>query len=358
VTRWQIFDDLCGLLRTGLRHTPPRLVDYSPWEQLIEASSYHYVTPFLAWSLQDSEGVDPEVKEYLAAVLLLNTQRNQQLTLVIERVAESLNAIGIVPIVFKGAAHLADALYPAQGLRIVGDIDLLVPGGRALDIDKALRQAGLDAVETPVFIGIENSYLPRFRDRVTGAILDIHREIAAQEWQAIAEPVGFEARCRLVAPAGTQIRIPNPADLVAQSIVHNQLKDRYYQRNSVQLRQLLDLEFLCDRYENEIDWIELESRFERAGNAPVLSTNFHLLAALLDRNTPRFKCPPRPLSLESLRASVENPRYQRRLLLTEWASDYAAQLRAQPLSILNLLNPRAFVPRLQQLGSILRDKKW
>jgi len=287
---------------------------------------------------------------------MLNTQRNQQLILVIKRAAQALNAIGIVPILFKGAAHLTNALYPAQGLRIVGDIDLLVPGGRALDIDKALKQAGLDAVETPV--GIENPYLPRFRDRVTGAILDIHREIAAQKWQAIAEPIGFEARCRVAALAGTQVRTPSPADLVAHSIVHNQLKDRYYQRNVVQLRQLLDLEFLCGRYENEIDWIELESRFEKAGNASVLSTNFHFVEALLHRNIPKFKCPPRPLALESLRAMIENSRYQRQFLLAEWASQYRAQLRARPFSVLNLLSVKAFVPRLRRLDSILRDKKW
>jgi hypothetical protein len=358
MTRWQVFDELCGLLRAGLRQTAPPLTDNFPWERLIEASSYHHVTPFLAWSLQDNERVDPQVKEYLAAILLLNTQRNQQLILVVQRVAQALNAIGIVPILFKGAAHLTNALYPAQGLRIVGDIDLLVPGGRALDIDKALKQAGLDAVETPVLIRIEYPYLPRFRDRATGAILDIHREIAAQQWQAIVEPVGFEARCRLAGLAGTQVRTPSPADLVAHSIVHNQLKDGYYRRNVVQLRQLLDLEFLCDRYQNEIDWIELESRFEKAGHAQVLSTNFHLVETLLHRKPPRFKCPPRPLALESLRAMIENSRYQRQFLLADWASQYLAQLRARPLSVLNLLDAKAFVPRLRRLDSILRGKKW
>jgi hypothetical protein len=358
MTRWQTFDELCACLRAGLRHTAPPPTDDFSWEQLIEASSYHYVTPFLAWSLQDNEKVDSGVKEYLAAVLVLNTQRNQQLTLVIERAAQALNAIGIVPILFKGAAHLTNALYPAQGLRIVGDIDLLVPGGRALDIDKALKQAGLDSIETSVLIRVENPNLPHFRDPASGAVLDIQDEIAPQKWQAIVEPVGFEARCRLIALNGAEVRIPSPADLVAHSIVHNQLKDGYYRRNVVQLRQLLDLEFLCDRDENEIDWIELESRFEKAGNAPVLSTNFHFVEALLHRNTPKFKCPPRPLALESLREMIENPRYQRQSLLADWASQYLAQLRARPLSVLNLLNAKAFMPRLRRLDSILRHKKW
>jgi hypothetical protein len=357
MTRWQIFDGLCGFLRAGLRHTPPSPTDNLPWEQLIEASSYHYVTPFLAWSLQNNEKAEPEVKEYLAAVLVLNTQRNQQLMLVIQRVAQALNAIGIVPILFKGAAHLTNALYPSQGLRVAGDIDLLLPVGRALEMGKALEQAGLSAEETSVFIKMENSYLPRFRDPATGALLDIQSGIAPRQWQAIVEPVGFEARCRLVALGGAEVRIPDPADLVAHSIVHNQIKDKCYERNIVQLRQLLDLDFLCDRYEREIDWIELESRFEKAGYAPVLSTNFHFVEALLHRDVPKFKCPPLPLALESLRARIENPQSQRLFLLTELASLYAARLRSQPLRNINLLNGRALMRHIRGLGGILRAKK-
>jgi hypothetical protein len=357
MTRWQIFDELCGLLRAGLRHTPPQLTDNPEWERLIEASSYHYVTPFLAWSLQNSEKVDPEVKEYLAAAFMLNTQRNQQLVSVIERVAEALNAIGIVPILFKGAAHLAGALYPSQGLRIAGDIDLLLPVTRTLDIGNALRQAGLNAEETPVLVQMKTSRVPHFRDPATGALLDIQSEAAPQKWQAIVEPIEFETRCRLVALGDAEVRLPSPTDMVALSIVHNQLKDGCYRRNIVQLRQLLDLEFLCDRYEREIDWIELESRFEKAGCAPVLSTNFHFVEALLHRDAPKFKCPPRPLAMESLRARIENPQSQRLFLLTGLASHYAARLRAEPLSCLNLLNGKALARHLRLLGDILRTKK-
>ena len=324
----------------------------------MEAGSFHSATPFLAWSLRSHQGLDPEVQAYLSAILTLNTQRNQQLMMVIERVAQALNAIDIVPILFKGAAYLADGLYPAQGLRMTGDIDLLLPGGRALDIAKALKQAGLEAEAALALVRKQTPYLPHFRDPVTGATLDIHRQIAPQQWQTISEPAGFEAGCRPVALHGAQVRIPRPIDLVAHSIVHNQLKDGYYQRHGVQLRQLLDLEFLCDRHQGEIDWIDLEGRFEKAGNAPVLSTNFHFVEALLHRDIPEFKCPPRPLALQLLRTSIENPRDQRQSLIAGWASQYAAQLRSQPLSVLNLLNVKTHLPRLRRLYGILWDKRW
>lgn len=358
MTRWQVFDELCGLLRAGFAGTPPKLTDDLPWEQLIEASSYHRVTPFLAWSLRSSRHADPELRDYLTAMLELNTQRNRQLTAVIGRVATALNAIDIVPIFFKGAAYLAGALYPDQGLRFTGDIDVLLPRGRAQDIGTALGQAGFEAEQPLLLVRTRIPDLPHFRDKATGATLDTHEEIVPREWQAIAEPTNFEARCRLVALGGARLRIPDPTDLVAHSIVHNQLKDRFYQRGTVQLRQLLDLAFLCERHGSEIDWTDLESRFGKTGTAPALSTSFHFVEALLDRSVPQFSCPPRPRALELLRAMIEDPRRQRRFLMIWWASQYVAQLRTRPLSVLNLLNAKTLVPRLRRLHGIVRDRKW
>ncbi|WP_305718402.1 nucleotidyltransferase family protein [Bradyrhizobium sp.] len=358
MTRWQVFEELCGLLRAGLRGTPPKLTDDPPWDQLIQASSYHGVTPFLAWSLRDHREIDPAAAEYLTAILALNTLRNRQLTLVMGRVAQALNTIDIVPVFFKGAAYLAGSLYPDQGMRFTGDIDLLLPGGRAPDISRVLMDAGFDGEQARLLVRTKSPFLPHFRDRETGAILDTHQAIAPQEWQAICEPVGFEARCRLVEVGGARVRIPNPTDLIAHSIVHNQLKDRYYQRETVHLRQLLDLDFLCDRHASEIDWMDLEGRFESTGTASALSSNFHFVETLLHRNAPKFNCPPRPLALELLRRTIENPGRQRQFLMSSWVSQYVAGLRARPLSVLNLLNAKIFVPRLRRLYGIVRDRKW
>ncbi len=276
----------------------------------------------------------------------------------IGRVARALNAIDIVPVFFKGAAYSAGTVYPEPGLRFTGDIDLLLPGGRAPDISKALTTAGFEAEEARLLVRVKQPYLPHFRDAATGATLDTHREIAPQQWHSIVEPEGFAARCRLVELGGARVRIPHPTDLVAHSIVHNQLKDRYHERGSVQLRQLLDLAFLCDRHGSEIDWVDLESRFEKTGTASVLSTNLHFVEALLHRNVPKFKCPPRPDALDLLRTMIEHPRYQRQFLMTGWLAQYVAQLKAKPLSALNLLNPKTFGPRLRRLRSILQGKKW
>jgi hypothetical protein len=52
MTRWEAFTSVCGYLRAGLLNgEQATTVPNVPWELLIEASSYHFVTPALAWCL-------------------------------------------------------------------------------------------------------------------------------------------------------------------------------------------------------------------------------------------------------------------------------------------------------------------
>ena len=48
----------------------------------------------------------------------------------LDEVKDALNAIGIEPVLLKGAAHLVGGVYPAPSLRVVGDLDVLVPEER------------------------------------------------------------------------------------------------------------------------------------------------------------------------------------------------------------------------------------
>jgi hypothetical protein len=75
--RWRAFTELCGHLRAGLLDGAPALRSSGvpsdvPWELVIEASSYHSVTPALAWSLRDSPDLPSHIRDYLDAVLGLN----------------------------------------------------------------------------------------------------------------------------------------------------------------------------------------------------------------------------------------------------------------------------------------------
>ena len=115
MTRWQAFTTVCDYLRAGLLDgARPRLIPNISWELLIEASSYHFVVPTLAWCLQREPEVPLEVSDYFNAILAANAKRNAKLMSGLERVVQALNGIDIEPVLLKGAALLVDGSYPTH----------------------------------------------------------------------------------------------------------------------------------------------------------------------------------------------------------------------------------------------------
>jgi len=80
LTRWEAFETVCRCLRATLieRGEPPPLKKLST-ELAIEVSSFHYVTPALAWGLKGRPDVPAKLGEFLDAILLLNGKRNEQM---------------------------------------------------------------------------------------------------------------------------------------------------------------------------------------------------------------------------------------------------------------------------------------
>src|SRR5208282_2173687 len=94
--RWQAFTAVCGYLRAGLLDgARPRSLPVISWELLIEASSYHFVIPALAWCLQREPGVPLEVSDYLDSILAANAKRNANLLRGLARVVQALNGVDI-----------------------------------------------------------------------------------------------------------------------------------------------------------------------------------------------------------------------------------------------------------------------
>ena len=89
----------------------------------------------------------------------------------------TLNAVGIEPVLLKGAAHLADGIYPDPGVRIVGDVDLLVPAGSAPDALPSLLRSGFVAAAPTPLVSLPMHHLPRLCDRDTGVAVELHTEV-------------------------------------------------------------------------------------------------------------------------------------------------------------------------------------
>ena len=145
---------LCRLLSGALGRTltPSDLPANEPeWRKVLRLSSGHLATPMLRWALREQglySGLPADIVEYLDAVYALNLERNRQCADQLAHLIQTLNSIGVRPVLLKGAATFVSGLYPTLGERMIRDIDVLIPGARLPEILESLASVGYQAMQT------------------------------------------------------------------------------------------------------------------------------------------------------------------------------------------------------------------
>jgi hypothetical protein len=358
VSRWQTFAALCGYLRSGLLGgAPPAPAADIRWELLIEASSHHYVTPALAWCLRDHIGIPSDVRDYLDAALTLNGRRNERLTDALVRIVAALNTIEIEPVLLKGAARLVDDVYPAAKLRVLGDLDILIPGNRSADAAAALKGIGFDE-DTDIVLDAAHHHLPMLRERDTGAGVELHTELSTSPHDAIIPAAWFCEKTRLFKLRDSKVRLPDATRGAAHIIVHDQLNHDNYRLGGIQLRQLLDLAMFRTKYQSTIDWTELDHRFCKVGKQAVLATYLEFARELLGQPAPDLSHAPRTRAMTDFRRDIERPA-RRALAHLQIPIDYVLARRSDPLGLLKkLVSPQTWSAGIQLVKAALRPAKW
>lgn len=124
-------------------------------DRFIHLASNHFVLPAVYFQLKQAKLNDvfpPEYKEHLKKISRLNTTRNQEILGQINELNNAFKKAGIEAIFMKGTANLLDGLYADSGMRMIGDIDLLVQ-------DKDF----LEAAKTVIALGYQSA-LPQYDD--------------------------------------------------------------------------------------------------------------------------------------------------------------------------------------------------
>ena len=312
MTRWQAFTVICDYLRAGLLGgKPPKPAGGISWELLIEISSFHSVTPALAWCLKEHEEVPSEIREYFDAVLVLNSQRNESLLEGLARTVGALNAIDIEPVLLKGAAHLVEGIYPESMLRILGDLDILIPAERSADAVAALQTMGFGAKPDGVIPPPSHHHLQMLHDPQTGAGLELHTGVfGGGPHEAGFSTAWFCENTRPVRFRSRQIRLPDATRSVGHNIVHSQFFHGLYWLKRVELRHLLDLAVIRAKHESAIDWTELDHRFCSAGLGEGLATYLNIAKSLFGQPAPRLSCGPRRGGITDLRRAESRDHFQ------------------------------------------------
>ncbi len=357
--RWDAFAAMCGHLRAGLLGgAPPDPAAAVDWKLLVEASSHHYVTPALAWCLRDRSDLPPEIRDYFDAALTLNGRRNERLTEALVRVVTALNAIDIEPLLLKGAARLVDGVYPAATLRFLGDLDLLIPADRSSDAASALMRIGFDAAADAKWDAAHH-HLPVLRESDTGACVELHTELSLSPNDAIVPASWFVMNALPFQFHDVRVRLPDATRTVAHNIVHDQLNHANYRWGKFELRQLLDLAMVRKRYENMIDWSELDHRFCSIGKEPVLATYLEFAEVLLGQAAPPdLAHAPRAHAMANFRRDIDWPAL-RTLAYLRVPIDYVVARRGDPVHILKrLISPKTWWAAFELVRAAIARAKW
>ena len=299
MTRWEAYTTVCSYLRAGLLVGTYKREAEVAWELIIEVASFHYATATLAACFDPDIDVPSDVRNYFESALALNKKRNEQILSSLARVAGLLNAIDIEPVLLKGAALLVEGIYPQPSMRILGDIDILIPKNRSAEACAALKAVGYDtkwsAVSPPT-----HHHLPMLLDPETGTGVELHTDVISRSADAVIATDWF---CEMVRPVlfrGQRMRLPEPTRNVGHIIFHSEIFHDLYNLNKVQLRHVVDLVLLRARHEKAIDWDELDRRFSAAGSGEPLATYLHLAGELLGQAAPRLRHAPRRDAMTAL----------------------------------------------------------
>lgn len=228
-------------------------------------------TRLLAWSNLLATAVwpalDSETRTRFAAELegfavahALNTDRNAELRTQLERVVSRLNAVGIEPLILKGAAHLATGLWPTPGSRLVSDIDLLI-NADALDVAfSALEDFAGEGPQDrghPEIIALNKHMLPVIGAGGPAAV-ELHHSTYEGAAARLAPSADLLERADPIELGGGHARILSPTDRVLTAMMHGLAGSGTYLVPTLHMRDMLDIHFLAATYGPRIDWDWIE----------------------------------------------------------------------------------------------------
>lgn len=190
-------------------------------------------------------------------------------------VAGILNQIGVVPLFLKGGAHLLAGLYPDPAMRVMADLDILIPGTKVDQCVAVLQEAGF-AHSTDYRHPREHHRPPLVREDLPAPI-ELHHDVMAHPFGSFLETDEIRRSSRLLPVDGLRIAVPSPSLALVHNIAHAQLSDSNYLFGRIDLRGLLDFALITQTCGGELEWQRIDKRFKAYGKKTAL--NYHLLCA-------------------------------------------------------------------------------
>lgn len=270
----QTLATLTGLLRQDGNRTKPAAD--TDWIAVLALANAHFLGPALAAvlaAMPDWDMLPADLRAYLKHLYRGNLRRNLHLRRQAGEIVAAFGRAGLPLMLLKGGAGLLAGDIRSSAIRMIFDLDLLVPRPALPQAAALLEDIGYRAVRR--YPAGHNAYGDFVRAGAAGAI-DLHGDVIDAPWLMPSAEVWRDAH-RIDLPEGN-VLVPSPADRILHNLLHGQVHHigRYY-RGSADLRQVYDFSVLARQQAGRVDWPALASRLDGWRLGGVLQ--FWLLAA-------------------------------------------------------------------------------
>jgi hypothetical protein len=229
-----------------------------------------------------------QLQRYLSELEKLYLQRSQAIQQETVYACDVLVRENIKVVVLKGAANLFNGVLEPISNRYMCDIDLLITEEKQSECEQQLKTHGYYPQEDDFTLEAHGHHHapPLIRE---GAIcfIELHRRPLKKSISSVlqAEEIWRDA-IPLLLKEDLQVLQLHPTHQVILSIAHSELQDDGYSEMHMDLRQLLNLQFIASYFNEQIDWQSVQQHFSRAKQSHVLAAVLYKAYRLLNLRTP------------------------------------------------------------------------
>ncbi len=256
------------------------------WVKLVEVANLNLLTPSLYHALKERDllgRLDRQLVGFLHEVYEKNRERNEGILRQLKDLQKTLQPYGITILLLKGAADLAETIYPGTGMRMMNDLDIMISPDRFEEALELLKGSGYVSFGRDP--GRWHHHAPRMHKEGFPAALEPHFRIV---FDPVVEyiPYSHETSRRCSYDGLDFADVLQPTWHLYHTFLHTAVIDRNHQKWRLGLRYLYDFVQLANAYGREVDWRKLHTLCKRYGHETILEDFLYLAGRLFGLETP------------------------------------------------------------------------
>tara|TARA_B100000579_G_scaffold409177_1_gene397963 strand:+ start:577 stop:1602 length:1026 start_codon:yes stop_codon:yes gene_type:complete len=208
------------------------------WDKFVKIGSSHYVIPALYYKLKQRDYLkllNDELASYMVEIHNQNFKRNLELVKEVNEISDLFKSNNIDHVFLKGAALVSSVYNKSLGIRMVGDIDILISDDQILKAKSLMEDYGYKFLDTPFQSFIKN-------EKHLNRMINNKKIFAVELHLRISDKIKFECNKFINSKIFlNNIFIPSATDLLYHTIINFQLNDLGSIKAGFHLRTMFDV---------------------------------------------------------------------------------------------------------------------